>query len=136
MTFLKAHERQIVQDFLKELPGRVKMVLFTQQLNCPYCMETQRLLQVLRDLSSGNLELEVLNLVNDKAQAKQYHVDKVPAIVLTADGKDYGIRYFGVPSGYEFQSLLKGIREVAHGEPSVSEETKKLVAQIRKPLHI
>ncbi|HFB67527.1 MAG TPA: glutaredoxin, partial [Calditrichae bacterium] len=51
-------------------------------------------------------------------------------------GKDYGIRYYGIPSGYEFGSLLEDIQEVAKGTPALSEESIKLIQQIDKPLRI
>ena len=41
----------------------------------------------------------------DREKAAEFQVDKAPAIVVM-NGKDYGIRYYGIPSGYEFGSLI------------------------------
>jgi glutaredoxin-like protein len=78
----------------------------------------------------------VYNFVNDKEQVDIYKIDKIPAIALTADGKDFGIRYYGIPSGYEFSSILEDIQEIAKGEPSLTEDTKNMIKKITQPLHM
>ena len=54
------------------------------------------------------------------AEAEKMGVDKIPAIAIMGD-KDYGIRMFGVPSGYEFSTLVESIIDVSlrrHGLPA------------------
>ncbi len=137
MAFITGENEKTVRDMLGKLPRKVKILYFTQELECQYCRETHQLLEEIRDLSSGNVELEVYNFVNDKEVVEKYKVDKIPAIVmLDENGKDYGIRYYGIPSGYEFGSLLEDIQEVAKGKPALSEESIKLIQQIDKPLRI
>jgi alkyl hydroperoxide reductase subunit AhpF len=62
-------------------------------------------------------------------------VDKAPAIAVIGK-KDYGIRMFGIPSGYEFGSLIESIKLVSEGESGLSAETKKQVAKLTKPVKI
>lgn len=50
--------------------------------------------------------------------------------------KDYGVKFYGIPSGYEFTTLIQDILEVSKGETGLSEESKKEIAKIDKPLHI
>ncbi|GAB4369868.1 MAG: thioredoxin family protein [Calditrichia bacterium] len=136
MAFITGKDATTVQDILSKLPRKVKLVYFTQELECQYCRETRQLLEELKALSNGNLELEVYNFINDKDQVEKYHIDKIPATVVMAEDKDYGIRYYGIPSGYEFSSLLEDIQQVAKGDPEVSEDTRTKIAKITQPLRL
>jgi len=49
---------------------------------------------------------------------------------------DYGIRFYGLPSGYEFTSLVEDIVDVSRGETSLSAESQAILAQIGEPLHL
>jgi len=52
-----------------------------------------------------------------KDDAVKYGVDKIPAtVLLDENGKDYGIKFFGIPSGYEFASLLEDIKLLGTGK--------------------
>lgn len=136
MPFIVGEDAKQVQEILSKLPRKVKLVYFTQELECQYCRETHQLLEELKDLGNGKIELDIYNFVNDKEQVEKYKIDKIPAIAITADEEDYGIRFYGIPSGYEFSSVLEDIQEIARGEPSVSEETKAQIAKITQPLHL
>lgn len=136
MPFITGDDAKAVREILSKLPRKVKLVYFTQEMECQYCRETHQLLEELRDLSEGKVELEVYNFINDKEVADKYNIDKIPATIIMSEDKDYGIRYFGIPSGYEFSSLLEDIQMVAKGEPDVTEDTRKQIAQITKPLKL
>jgi len=136
MPFIVGEDAKAVREILSKLPRKVKIVYFTQELECQYCRETHQLLGEIRDLSEGNVELEVYNFVNDKDQVEKYHIDKIPATVIMAGDQDLGIRYYGIPSGYEFSSLLEDIQQVAKGDPGVSEETRSQIAKINKPVRL
>lgn len=136
MPFIVGEDAKTVGEIFKNLPRKVKLVYFTQELECQYCRETRQLLEELKDLSNGNIELEVFNFVNDQEQVKKFNVDKIPATVIMADDKDYGIRYYGIPSGYEFSSILEDIQQVANGEPEVADETKALISKISHPMRL
>ncbi len=136
MPFIVGDDANKVKEILSKLPRKVKIIYFTQELECQYCRETHQLMQELHELSEGNIHLEVYNFITDKEQVDKYKVDKIPATVLTTDNKDYGIRFYGIPSGYEFSTVLEDLQEVAKGEPSVSEETKKKLEKITQPLHL
>src|SRR5690606_39491044 len=58
------------------------------------------------------ISLHVYDFEADRALAEQYGIDKIPATILMLGGdqpQDYGIRYYGIPSGYEFSSLVQSI---------------------------
>jgi glutaredoxin-like protein len=52
------------------------------------------------------------------------------------DVKDYGIRFYGIPSGYEFSSIIEDIMMVAEGESGLSAETKAWAAALESPVHL
>jgi alkyl hydroperoxide reductase subunit AhpF len=112
----------------------VKLVHFTQQLNLEYGREARLLLEELTQ-TSDKLSLETYNYLIDKEKAAEYEVDKVPATVIR-NGKDYGIRYFGLPAGYEFAALLDGILAVSQGDSGLLPESRERLAQLTQPLHL
>ncbi|MDP2208340.1 MAG: thioredoxin family protein [Bacteroidota bacterium] len=135
MTILKEKDRQEIKKRFEELEGNVRLLFFTQEIECQFCKETGQLLRELAELSD-KLKLETYNLITDKNIAEKFNIDKIPATVVMSEEKDYGIRYFGIPSGYEFASLLESIEMVSTGKTQLSEGVIEKVKQIDKPVHI
>jgi len=46
------------------------------------------------------------------------------------------VRFFGIPSGYEFTSLVEDIVDVSRGQTSLSAQTLELLAKLTEPVHI
>ena len=134
MALLNAEIRKDVQQALADVKTPVIFKVFTQEMECQYCKETRELVQEVAALSD-KLSVEVYDLVRDQAIAESLGVDKVPAIAVIGQ-KDYGIRMFGIPSGYEFGSLIESIKLVSDGESGLSAETRKQVAKLTKPVKI
>lgn len=128
----KAHLKEELEKTLKE---PVRIVLFTQEIECMFCRETRELMQEISSLLPEKIRLEIYDLVKDAEKAKEFNVDKVPAIAIVGK-KDYGIRYYGVPMGYEFNSFLEAIINVSKGSTNLAEETKKKLQLIEKPVNI
>jgi glutaredoxin-like protein len=133
--FIDEKLRHEISKQLSVLNKEVKLVMFTQELECMYCRETRTLLEELVE-TSDKLKLEVYNFVIDKDKAELYGVDKIPAIVMLEGDKDFGIRYYGIPSGYEFASLLEDIKMVGTGEVDLSEDIIERVKLIDKDVHL
>lgn len=138
MALLREEDRQHLIKEFEALQNPVKLLMFTQELECQYCRETRAIAEEVAELSDA-IALEVYNFVTDKEVAEQYAIDKIPAIAVLRDGeesKDYGIRFYGIPSGYEFSSLIEDVMMVSQGESGLSEATKAQVAQLTKPVHL
>lgn len=137
MTLIPDKERGLVaEDFEKTLQRPVKLLMFTQEFECDFCKETRQLVQELAELSE-NLALEVYDFVADEEVAAEYDVDKIPAVVVVDDeGNDAGIHFYGIPSGYEFASLLEAIKLVGNGQLELSDDTLDLLETIQEPVHI
>jgi len=138
MPLLKeSDQKQLIAEF-ESLQTPVKLVMFTQERECQYCKETHMIAEEVSALSD-KLSLEVYDLVKDAEIAEHYNIDKIPAIVLMKGGdepKDYGIRFYGIPSGYEFGTLIEDIKMISHGDSGLSAATKKQIADMDKPLHL
>jgi glutaredoxin-like protein len=128
------HKQHIKEELNQKLVNKVRLVVFTQETECPFCKETRELIQEISELSD-KIEVTVYDFVNDKDQAALYKVDKVPALVILGE-KDYGIRYYGLPFGYEFQTLFEGLVAVSNRNSGLSEQTKAVLKTIDKPAHI
>lgn len=136
MGMIGEKDRKAVQDRLAKLVKPVKAVVFSQGMECQFCSETRGLMQELAGLTD-KLKVEVRDFLGDAEQARRLGVDKIPAIVLLGEGdKDYGIRFYGIPMGYEFVSLLGAIKDVARRSTGLAPETKAALATIQRPLHL
>ncbi len=135
MALLKDKDKEYLQEELaKKLKNPVKLVVFTQTIACDFCAQTEEIAREVAGLSD-KITVEVYNFVTDKPVADQYGVDKIPATVVVGE-KDYGIRFFGIPAGYEFTSLIEDIMMVSSGESGLTDATKKSISQIKEPVHI
>jgi glutaredoxin-like protein len=134
MPFLDIETTNYVKEQFVGLKNPVKFILFTSELNCEYCDDTERLLKELVE-TSGDLSLQVYNLHADAEIAKKYNIDKTPAIVIEG-AKDYGIRFFGIPSGYEFGSLIEDVIDVSNGSTDLPSFVKEKIQKIDKPVHL
>lgn len=142
MPLLSEQDATAIREQLDEmLTHPVKLVMFTQEFECMYCRETRQILEELTELSSL-LSLQVYDFVADQEIADRYGVDKIPAAVIVraaedgADDIDYGIRFYGIPSGYEFVSLLEAIKLVGGAAPSLSPTTLEALETLTEPLHL
>jgi glutaredoxin-like protein len=128
------HREHIKNQLAESLVNPVRIVMFTQEMECGFCAQTKQLVIELAALSD-KVQAEVHDFVADAELAKQYGIDKVPAIVVLGE-KDYGIRIYGLPYGYEFQTLMSALSVVSKGKTELLEETKAKLRAITNPVHI
>jgi alkyl hydroperoxide reductase subunit AhpF len=98
------------------------------------CRQNEQLVREVAALDD-RITVEVLNPAIDRERAEAYGVDQVPAIVVEG-ARDYGIRFFGIPSGYEFSNLIDSIIVAASGEPALTDVTKESLATLAGDVHI
>lgn len=135
MSLLRDKDREAVRERLAEMSGKVRILYFTQELECQYCRETGMLLGEVSELSE-KLSLETYNFVTDKEVVEQYKIDKIPSFVLLAeDGIDHGIRFYGIPSGYEFATLLEDILMLSANDSGLDQATRDALKSLDKELH-
>ena len=135
MGLIKEAQQKQLKDIFDKLESNVKLVYFTQEMECPFCKETRELLQDISSLSSNKISLEVYDFVADKDKVEKYKIDKIPATVVEST-KDYGIRFYGIPAGYEFTSLINSIVAVSNGKSGLTDETKEALKKLKDPVLI
>jgi len=136
MPLMDQETQSQVRNLLSAVSSPVTLKLFTQEFECGYCKETRQIAEEIAELSDL-VTLDVHDLVKDSAQAEAFNVDKIPAIaVLGKNGQDFGIRFYGIPSGYEFTSLLESILMVGTQQVDLSQSTLDFLAKLDKPVHL
>ncbi|MCS6817636.1 MAG: thioredoxin family protein [Blastocatellia bacterium] len=134
MGFLDERMRMELQRRLADMVNPVRLVFFTQELECATCRETGQLLRELAEVSD-KIRLDVYNFQLDREQVATFGVDKIPATVVLGE-RDYGIRFYGIPSGYEFAALIDTIVAVSRADSGLSPETREKLRRVSAPLHI
>lgn len=135
MSLLSEKDTQYLRGEFAKLGNTVKLILFLQEEECPSCDDARTLLEEAASLSE-KLELVTYNITRDKAQAAAYNVDTAPTVAIEGTA-DYGIRFRGTPSGYEFSSLVEDIIDVGSGgDTSLSAETRDALSRLKGPVHI
>jgi alkyl hydroperoxide reductase subunit AhpF len=121
---LNDRDREAVRVELAKLAGPVKLVVFSQSLSvtADLCRQNEMLMREVAE-QSDQVTVEVLNLAIDRERAAAYGITDVPAIVVEG-ARDYGLRFLGIPSGYEFSNLIDAMIVASSGEPALSEATK------------
>jgi glutaredoxin-like protein len=147
MEILNKEVREATKKkFDGDLENKVAILHFTQEpsrlvlpdslkgQDCFFCKETKQLLEEVKALSD-KIELLVYDYTADKEKAAEYKIDKIPATVIMAD-QDSGIRFYGIPSGYEYTSLVEAIADVSRRRTELSPQTKEALKSIDKNVHI
>lgn len=138
MTLLKEQDREHLRQEFANLQNPVKLVVFTQPFECQYCAETRMIAEEVAGLSDL-ITVEVYDFDTDRELAEQYNIDKIPATIVMRggdDAKDYGIRLYGIPSGYEFSTLIEDIMMVSSGDSGLSDEVRAWAAALTEEVHM
>jgi glutaredoxin-like protein len=135
VSLLPEDKKELLKsDFNEKLVDPVKIVIFTQEIECRFCSDTRKLVQELETLSD-KITTEVYDFVADGAKVKEFGIDKIPALAIVGK-KDYGVRIYGIPYGYELQTLINAIIHVSRGKTDLSENTRQILSDVKSPVHI
>jgi alkyl hydroperoxide reductase subunit AhpF len=134
MAILNDRDRAAVQGELARLAGPVKLVVFGASLGSEHSADNERLMREVAECSD-QVTLEVLNLHIDRERAAAYGVDRVPTTIVEG-ARDYGMRFVGIPAGYEFSNLIDGLLVAASGTPQLSAATLERLQGLAVPVHL
>ena len=135
MSLIPDDKKELLKnDFKEKLVDPVKIVMFTQEFECRFCSDTRKIVQDLATLTD-KITVEIHDFVADAAKAKEYGITRIPAIAIIGK-KDYGVRIYGIPYGYELQTLIEAIINVSKGKTDLSDKTKSILAEVKSPVHI
>ncbi len=127
-------EKDIIRKKFVGLAGDLELIVFTQELECQFCKEVRELVLDIGALSP-KIKTKIYDFVKNGDEDIKYNIKKIPAIAIVGKS-DYGIRFYGVPAGYEFPAIVEDIIDVSKGTTSLPENIKKKLADIKKPVHI
>jgi alkyl hydroperoxide reductase subunit AhpF len=89
--------------------------------------ETERVVGELAALSDN---------VSYRVEVEPPGAERYPAVLVLPEGEDVGIRYYGLPWGYELSSLLGAVLEAGRRESSLSAESQTRLAALDRELAI
>ena len=125
---------QLKEEFTK-LVNPVRLAVFSQALADPESEQVRRLVEELGALDA-KLTAESYNFVLDAEKAKELDIARIPAVAVLGADKDYGVRFYGLPAGYEFGTLVDLILDVSSGQSGLSDATKEALAKLTAPVHL
>jgi glutaredoxin-like protein len=135
MSLLPEDKKEAIRNEFKEkLEGPVKIVMFTQEVECRFCSDTRQIVQAMATLND-KITTEIYDFIANAEKAKELGINKIPALAIIGK-KDYGVRIYGIPYGYELQTLIEAIVNVSRGKTDLSDKTKEILADIKAPVHI
>jgi len=130
---------QIKDLFESRLENPVELLYFISPDDCDTCAEAEQLLDEIASLSS-KIHITKYDIIQNLAVAQKFNVQLTPGLVIAGGGKkapvDYGIRFAGIPSGYEFGSLIQAIVLVSGRDSRLKPGTRRQIKELAKPVHL
>ena len=124
-----------LKEEVARMQNPVRLAVFSQALADPESEQVRRLVEELGALDP-RLTAESYNFVLDTEKVQGLKIARIPAIAILGAEKDYGIRMYGLPSGYEFGTLVDAILDVSRGDSGLAEETRQGLAHLTAPVHV
>lgn len=131
------------EKFSRELASRVRIDFFTQKETsllvpgrqpCQYCKPTRQMLEELAALTDL-ISLRQHFFEEDKQAVAQYQVERIPAIVLHG-GDGRWLKYYGLPGGHEFITLIETIVDISRGTSHLSDKIRKRLRKLSHDVRI
>jgi glutaredoxin-like protein len=132
----------LINKFHDEMRDTVTIITFTRHCEeksepcpeCGFCDEVEGLMLELAELSD-KIKVEFHDYTPESEYVKDLGIDKLPAMVIESSDKR-GVRYFGMPGGFEFSSLVADIVDVSRNSTDISPKSKEKVKALDKDVHI
>src|SRR5258708_32641731 len=135
MPILQPRDEDAVRTEFERIAGPVKVVVFAQELGAgDFGRQNEQLIREVAALSD-QISVEVLNPAIDKERAQAYGIEEVPATVVEG-ARDYGVRFLGIPAGYEVSNLIDSILAVSSGEAALTDDTQASLAALARDVDI
>ena len=140
MSLLSPADQEKLRESFDEMTGAVKVLFFTQPLDCEPCVQTRQILDEFPALSD-KISVEEVNFILEKEKAAQYGIDRVPALALVSqdaagESRDTRMRFLGTPSGYEFVSLVQALLLAGGRDSQLTPANRARVAAVTTPTMI
>jgi alkyl hydroperoxide reductase subunit AhpF len=135
MSLLTEEVTAELREAFAGLVNPVRLAVFSQALAEPVSEEVRRLVEELVALDP-RLLAESRNFVLDQERVQELGIERIPAIAVLGAETDPGVRLYGLPTGYEFGSLVEAILDVSRGSSGLSEETRAALAALETDVRL
>ena len=135
MEFINEKVKSEIEQHFNELKDNIQIIYFTQLLNCDLCKETGQLLKEVAEISD-KIEFVEYNFQTDKEKVEEFDIKMVPGFIVKEKNGDRHLKFYGIPSGYEFASLLHGIKLISSGNHDLKDNALERIKKINKPVHL
>ena len=136
MAIFRPDEEARVRELLGELERDVELVLVVgpeegalpgaRQID--FSGQAQALLEELVELST--------RLTTRTVTTPAYGAERFPAICVLPEGQDVGVRYYGLPWGYELSSLVGACREAGRTTSTLGADSLAALATIERDVSL
>ncbi len=133
MTLLRAEEEAKVREWFAGLERPVELVVALGPEETP--------LAGARDVDFGAEMVRVCEELAELGDAVACRVEqepedfpRFPAVSIRPEGRDVGLRYDGLPWGYELGSIVGAIVEAGREEPSLRPESRATLEELERDL--
>ena len=135
MALIREEVAQQLREEFASLVNPVRLAVFSQALADPESEQVKRLMEELAAIEP-RIAVESYNFVLETAKVDELGMKRTPGIAILGHEKDYGVRFYGLPSGYEFGTLIEAILDVSSGASGLSDTTKQALAGLKGPVHL
>ena len=124
-----------VKQMFEDISSDVTLHMFTKKDHCLLCNETLSLAEQISQ-QSERVILDHCECDLDSEKAQQWKIERHPAIAIEGSSIKGLIRFYGIPSGYEFGSFIESILMAGRdSEPELEPEMIEEIKKIDKPVH-
>ncbi len=134
MTFLNEAMISDIKKKLSDMKDPVKILFFKPKDGCQFCDQIEQIASEVKNINP-KLSAEIIIFDPNNPLAKEYEVDAAPVIVLRGKEKCF-VRFYGLPTGYEFPTFISDILDVSKGAPSIDPSLAENIKKIDFPVHM
>lgn len=126
-------KQQVSQRFT-DMKESVTIRVFSTKDHCLLCNEMLDLVEQVGKLSD-KITIKHCDCNENDPEMKKYGITDHPALAIEGD-EDYGIRFYGVPAGKEFTTLIESIMLVSSKDPILAPEIKEMLKKLQKDINL
>lgn len=119
---------------LTKLGGPVRVRVFAVPDHCVFCNTVEELVNRLAEMSE-KVHIFRSGFDPEEPAARDYGVERHPTIAIHGK-RSFGIRFSGVPMGYQFGIFVEDLVMASTGEADLSEEVKIKLRSVGRPVGI
>jgi len=136
MAIFRPEDEARVRELFADLQRPVELVVAQGPEETPlvgaardvdFGAETEKIVGGLADLS---------DFVTMCVKQEPEGFDRYPAVSVQPEGRDVGVRYYGLPLGYELGSLIGAILEAGRDTSSLRPETLERLAALDRDVTV